>query len=125
MFDRLEVFQTAFAFARHAADRQVLTARNIANADSPGYQAQRLPDFSDVFDRSTMRTAAQSGDRISSISFIDDHAYSDTRSLSPNGNSVSIEQEMLHGVQAERSHRRAMTIYKHSLDVMRGVLGRR
>ena len=43
----------------------------------------------------------------------------------PNGNSVSIEEEMLNAVEIQREHDRALAIYKHSLDVLRLSIGRR
>jgi flagellar basal-body rod protein FlgB len=44
---------------------------------------------------------------------------------SPNGNSVSLEQEMLNSVEIQREHNRALAIYKHSLDVLRVTIGRK
>ncbi len=43
----------------------------------------------------------------------------------PNGNSVSLETEMLNAVSAKRQHDRALAIYKSSLTVLRASLGRR
>ncbi|MDG1803103.1 MAG: flagellar biosynthesis protein FlgB, partial [Paracoccaceae bacterium] len=43
---------------------------------------------------------------------------------SPNGNSVSLEQEMLRSVDAQRQHNRALAIYKHTMTVLRSSLGR-
>ena len=43
---------------------------------------------------------------------------------SPNGNTVSLEQEMVRGTQAKSNHDLALTVYKTSLDIIRTSLGR-
>ncbi|MDM7457783.1 MAG: flagellar basal body protein, partial [Paracoccus sp. (in: a-proteobacteria)] len=57
MFERMEMMRMAKAMGHHVAQRQVLTARNIANADTPGYKAADLPAFEDSY-----RQASLSGD---------------------------------------------------------------
>ena len=42
----------------------------------------------------------------------------------PNGNSVSVEMEMMKAVDAKRSHDRALAIYRSSLSILRTSLGR-
>jgi flagellar basal-body rod protein FlgB len=44
---------------------------------------------------------------------------------SPNGNGVSLEQEMVKSVDARRQHDQALAIYKSALTIMRSTLGRR
>ena len=43
----------------------------------------------------------------------------------PNGNSVSLETEMMHGVDAKRQHDRAMAIYQSSMTILRSTFSRR
>jgi flagellar basal-body rod protein FlgB len=43
----------------------------------------------------------------------------------PNGNAVTLEQEMLHAVDTKRQHDRALAIYKSSLSILRSAIGRR
>ena len=43
---------------------------------------------------------------------------------SPNGNTVSLETEMLNGVEVAREHSQALAIYKHALGIIRTSLGR-
>ena len=50
MFQELNVFKTAHAMATHAGQHQALVARNVANADTPGYKAQDMHSFAEVFD---------------------------------------------------------------------------
>ena len=48
MFQKLEVFRMSAAMAEHAGQRQAIAAQNMANVDTPGYQARRLASFSDL-----------------------------------------------------------------------------
>ena len=42
----------------------------------------------------------------------------------PNGNGVSLEEEMLKSVEVKRQHDRALAIYKSSMNILRTSLGR-
>lgn len=127
MFKNLEVFQTAMSMAQHAGARQAHVARNIANADTPGYQAQSIPAFREIY---------RTGETISQLSTRPGHlagssntsavrASASPSEATPNGNSVSLEEELLNSVEIQREHSRALGIYKHALDLMRLSIGRR
>lgn len=116
MFETLDIFQLSAARARHAAERQNVVARNIANADTPGYRAQDVAAFEDVF-----RMIDHGGD----IQHLDFSRRIDAGGpTSPNGNSVALEMEMMRGVDAQRTHSRALMIYQSSMNVLRTSLGR-
>lgn len=127
MYKSLELFQTAHAMARHAGARQAVVARNIANADTPGYQAQQIATFSDTY--SATSGAALRATRPGHItSSAGDMATAQVTlsntEPSPNGNTVSLEEEMLNSVAVSREHNRALTIYRHTMTVLRTSLGR-
>ncbi len=44
---------------------------------------------------------------------------------SPNGNTVSLEDQMVRGVEAQRQHTMALAVWQKSLDILRFSLGRR
>jgi flagellar basal-body rod protein FlgB len=44
--------------------------------------------------------------------------------MSPNGNSVSLETEMVKAVEVKRQHDQALAIYKSSMNVLRASIGR-
>ena len=48
-----------------------------------------------------------------------------TSEPSPNGNSVSLEMEMISAAEIEREHSRALAIYRHGLSVLRTVVAGR
>lgn len=126
MYQSLDLFQTANAMARHAGARQAVVARNIANADTPGYQAQRINAFQDVY--SETGTGALRASRTGHITNLAGGAVAPrttaaTAEPSPNGNSVSIEDQMLSSVSITREHNRALAIYRHTMTVLRTSLG--
>jgi len=127
MYENLKVFQTSLAMARHAGARQALTAANMANADTPGYRAQAIAPFSETY--STSSSSSLRGTRSGHMTMnpndeIAPAGFADAEPA-PNGNSVSLEQEMISAVEIQREHSRALAIYKHSLDVLRLSIGRR
>jgi flagellar basal-body rod protein FlgB len=109
--------------ARHAASRQAVIATNVANADTPGYRARDIPPFDPqndamVLRRSDPRHLAGASDGPSA------RVMQDAR-IDPNGNSVSLQDEVLRSVEVSRAHSRALAVYGASLDLMRASLGRR
>ncbi|MFQ1700435.1 FlgB family protein [Loktanella agnita] len=126
MYQSLDLFQTANAMARHAGARQAVVARNIANADTPGYQAQQISAFQDVY--SEAGTGALRASRPGHIANLAGGAVAARTTAaaaepSPNGNSVSIEDQMLSSVSITREHNRALAIYRHTMTVLRTSLG--
>jgi flagellar basal-body rod protein FlgB len=115
MFDRLEIFALASARAQHAAARQAVVAQNIANADTPGYRARDIASFDETW-RALQAGAAgdASGPRTVDAG----------TPASPNGNTVSLELEMLRGIEAQRAHSRALQVYGSAMSVLRTSLGR-
>ena len=127
MFNSLELFQTAAAMASHAGSRQAVVARNIAHADTPGFKAQHIPPFKDAYDAnsaSEMR-GTRSGHLSSGATGKSQTMSSSTQAEpSPNGNTVSLEDELLSSVAVSREHDRALAIYQHGMTVLRTTLGR-
>ena len=128
MFTRPEILSIASQLLDHAAARQSLIAANVANADTPGYRAKDISDFTTSY-----REGAATGMRRSLPGHIggEDAAadaaghISSLSQMSPNGNSVSLETEMVKSADVEREHNLALAVYGKSLDILRASLGRR
>jgi flagellar basal-body rod protein FlgB len=118
MFDRLEIFTLASMQARHAAARQSVVAQNIANSDTPGFRAKDITEFGDILRDMQRRPERARGD----LSIRTQDAGTPA---SPNGNTVSLELEMLRGIEAQRAHSRALRVYGSALEILRTSLGRR
>ncbi|MFK7751473.1 MAG: FlgB family protein [Sedimentitalea sp.] len=128
VFTNLTIFKTAHAMATHAGQRQALASQNVANSDTPGYQARDVEQFKAVFSSDggagTMRSSRAghlngATDPTGKWSEIEPDLPAD-----PNDNTVSVELEILRAVEAKRQHDRAIAIYKSSLSILRTSLGR-
>jgi flagellar basal-body rod protein FlgB len=113
----------AASAAKHAAARQAVIARNVANADTPGYRALDIAPFSPDQDGLTMRRTHPA--HLGAPGEMTPRADFSAIPADPNGNSVTLEDQVLRGVEAQRAHGRAVTIYSSTLDLLRAGLGRR
>ena len=128
MFTELNVFKIAYSMASHAGKRQALVAENIANADTPGYHAKDIKPFKEVYAAGPRPgdMVASRGSHLNGIngSNMDWAVTTSAVGTDPNDNSVSIETEILNGVEVKRQHSRALAIYKSSMNILRTSLGR-
>jgi len=114
MFNKLEILGLAQARAQYSAARQMQVATNIANADTPGFRARDVAPFDQVF-------RAGGGDARGQMNLRTIDAGGPE---SPNGNTVSLEMEMVRSVEAQRDHERALSVYRSAINVLRAGLGR-
>ncbi len=128
MFYDLNVFKTAYAMATHAGQRQAVIARNMANADTPGYQPRDIEAFQTAFENTeskaqmiATRQGHLNGGGMAGHNWAE---YTAKPKGDPNGNGVSLEEEMLKAINVRRQHDRALTIYKSSMDILRTSLSR-
>jgi flagellar basal-body rod protein FlgB len=78
--------------------RQSLVAQNIANANTPGYEARDLAPFNKVLDNSALQMSADDPMHIGlplNESLKTAQKKSDSWEITHSGNSVSLEQEMI------------------------------
>ncbi len=126
MFQNLDIFRTAMSMARHAGAQQAASAQNIANADTPGYRAREILGFAELTKRNpgadqlrATRTGHMMGQTAGEVPTTERRQAAD-----PNGNSVSLESEMLTAVDAKRAHDKSLAIYRSNLNILRTSLGR-
>ena len=129
MIQNMTVFQMASGLASHASDRQALTAQNIANADTPGYKARDIIPFEQSYEASG--SIAMHGTRAGHFGVarggVDGEVFtvSPFGIESPNGNSVSLEAEMIRSAEIRQQHDLAVGIYQKSLTILRTSMGRK
>ena len=125
MFEKLELTRMAQALAAQSGARMAVIAENVANADTPGYKAKDVPAFSDVYEAEGLEMRATRPGHLSvpsqTVAPVPDIAPGHE---SPNGNSVSLEAEMVKSVEARQNHDMALAIYRATSDVIRASLGR-
>jgi len=127
MFEKLEIARMAQALAAHAGARQAAVAQNVAQADTPGYRAVDLPDFAaayrDAGDASRWR-ATRPGHIPQAAGGLDTQPRAVRGAASPDGNTVSLEAEMVKAAAVRQDHDMALSIYRSVSDILRASLGR-
>lgn len=125
MFEKLELTRMAQTMAAQAGARMGVIAQNVANADTPGYKAMDLPSFADSYAEAggAMR-ATRPGHVRASDTLMEPQVRRDKSSGAPNGNSVSLEQEMVKAAGVRQDHEMALAIYRNTSDIIRASLGR-
>lgn len=98
----LSVLKLTSGMARHAADMQVATARNIAQIDVPGTKPLRVRSFNDSLEQIGRGEAPEQ--------------YEEQKPL-------SLETEVLTLAQARGRHDAAVAIWNTTLDMMRLAVG--
>lgn len=123
------IMGVAQQMARHAAARQVVISQNIAHADTPGYKAQDVPDFAASL-QATTGTGAMRRSHAAHFGAFDPaspglRARPDPTATaqSPNGNTVSLEQQMMHAAETRLSHDLALSVYAAARGILRSALG--
>ena len=113
--------------------RQDVLTQNVANADTPGFNARDLKplDFADEMRKaaSPMKSAGQLmvtdphhiGISMSNTPF-DDMEVRDTEG-SPNGNSVSLEMEMIKVSDTQAEFAAATNLYAKTMTMMKTAIG--
>ncbi len=127
MTNDVNILKLASAMARHATARHQLLSQNIANADTNNYKAKDLEAFSDAFTRMAGRPDGKLDsrglDRLEATQY-NIETVSNNDLASPNGNTVSLEDQMMRSAETQQQFDAAITIYKKSIDILRSTLGR-
>ncbi|MBL4917013.1 FlgB family protein [Szabonella alba] len=128
MLPKLELTRMAQAMAAHAGARMGIVARNAANADTPGYKAQDLPDFAATYrgaetETGTEMRATRAGHLRGAGSPTPVPLVLDLPA-DPNGNSVSVEGEMMRAAGIRQQHDMALAVYSRTSDIVKLALGR-
>jgi flagellar basal-body rod protein FlgB len=122
----LDVLNIAQAVAARANNRQSVIAANIANADTPGYRARDIAPFSlDTSDNGpVLKTTRDRHVQNSSAAPTQLPTFVEKGEQSPNGNSVSLEQEMAKASELRLQYDLALGVYRKSMDILRASVGR-
>ena len=120
---------------RFHSERQVVLAQNVANAETPGYGARDLkaPDFRRMLDApaagvpgAPMAPARTQMAHLGGLSLSSDFAETDTGSfeITPEGNGVVLEEEMMKIAQNQIDHQIATTVYARGIAMVKRAVGR-
>ena len=130
MFEPLSITRMAQSLASHSGKRLGVIAHNIAKADTPGYKAMDIPAFADAYEARggegafSMRTT-RPGHVQGGLAAQTSVEVPSGGEASGDGNTVSVEREMVKMADIRRSHDMALSIYRVTQDITRTALGRR
>jgi flagellar basal-body rod protein FlgB len=134
MLSGINLFQVAGDRMRYLTERQTLIARNIANSDTPGYKAQDLAPFTPT--SSTASTGGSPAVQLvqtnpahlsldataaaSQQTVVTDASYGGEK---PNGNTVSVEEQMVKSADVANAFAMASAVYAKSISLMKIATG--
>lgn len=124
MFEKLAITRMAQSLAAHSGARMGVIAANVANADTPGFKAQDIGDFASLWAAEGAAMRATRPGHLARPQAASMPARDGGGSEAPNGNSVSLEKEMVKMAEARQGHEMALAIYRSTSEVTRASLGR-
>jgi len=125
----LNILSLASALASHASARQRVIAENVANADTPGFRGRDVVDFAEVLDGGAGFEARRT--RAGHLGFAREAGGFEVREQAamgaetPNGNSVSLEDQMMRAAAVRQEHELAIGVYAKSLEILRTAVAKR
>ncbi|TGD41945.1 FlgB family protein [Pseudotabrizicola sediminis] len=125
MFEKLGLTRMAQALAAHSGARVEVVARNIANADTPGFRAMDMPDFRTIYgDQVTFAPRRTRAAHLVNEESQWSQPVPSGTGMAPNGNDVSLDQQMMKAVAARQNHEMALAVYQNTSAILRTSLGR-
>ena len=134
--DNIGLFQGLSAKMAYLHKRQAVLAQNVANADTPNYIPRDLQevDFSSVLDSVNSKanrivqlegTSSKHMNPRNSIEMGDFRArvQSDVYEISPSGNAVIMEEQMMKAAQTTMDYNLMATIYQKNVGMLRTAIG--
>jgi flagellar basal-body rod protein FlgB len=115
---------------QYLAERQQVLAQNVANADTPNYRARdvKAPTFSDLVGSSTSRLALVGTQPNHLAGGAGQGAFrqqvDQSAELSPSGNSVVLEDQMLKVSGTATDYQVTTSLYKQHIAMLKTVLAR-
>lgn len=127
----LPLFQALKSKMQWHQTRQGVLAENIANADTPGYQAREVKAYSfedhigrQAFGLATATTRAGHISATISGTGPVKAEERDTFEITPSGNSVVLEEQMMKITQNQMDYQAATTLYTKGLGLIRKALAK-
>ncbi len=126
----ISLFQALADKMRWHQQRQGVLSENIANADTPGYVERDLNPYSfdtEMKSLATVTTTATSPTHFSVSSDDGTGGFGSQSSpfeITPSGNGVTLEDEMMKVASNDMDYQTVTTLYTKSMAILRTALGR-
>ena len=127
----LPLFSMLKTRMRWLETRQRLLSENVANAETPGYRGRDLKpqDFTRQLQAATsVHMVSTNPGHLAGVTQSDPNFASDRSQpfeVTPRGNSVSLEEEMMRIAQNQVDHQTAATLYSRSLGLLKIAIGKK
>ena len=137
MMQKIDILNLANGLAAHAGRRQALIAQNVAHADTPGWRARDLSPFAETYAAEAARGDALPADFIMratraghvlpgaeqlSGTAAESRFVTAIGAASPNGNTVSVEDQMGRAAEAKLDHDLALGVWRSAMGILRASL---
>lgn len=136
MLDAIELFRLSGSRMRYLTEQQTVIAKNIANADTPGYQAQDTAPF--TFDSALLKTGSSAPGAAPALALTETEAghiaphtanggaqavrKANGYGEKPDGNTVSLEEQMVKATDVGNQFALANSAYTASLSLMKTAI---
>ena len=136
MLETMNLFNGLNEKMAYLAQRQTVLAKNVSNADTPGYRPNdlKLPDFA-----RTLGTSESKTQQLSLTSTQPGHvngltpltlgnstskpiAQRHTYEVSPTGNAVDLEEQMMKSSQTSMDYQMITNLYSKNMDLLRSAM---
>lgn len=123
---RADLFELADRRLQWLGARQGVLAQNVANADTPGFVAQDLPSFGDMLAGKAAASSPMRTDpmHLPGTGSAADGAKKLRGERAPDGNQVSLDQQLEKIAQTDTDHEAVTAIYRKYIGMYRTALGR-
>ena len=125
-------FRTALSGLNAASADLRVTGNNIANANTPGYRAKDLKplEFKEMVDgpdeqHVRINRTNKRHIYVEEIADYESQVNRDVSEITPNGNTVLLEQEMMKVAETQIQYELTTSLYKKNLGMLKTALGRR
>jgi flagellar basal-body rod protein FlgB len=129
-FGSIPLFRAMSQRMSWLGERQKVLAQNVANADTPRYVPQDLKQqsFRDLLGGSARPTLAATDEKHFATASRGGERFTLARAkhaeITPSGNRVSLEEEMMKVGETATEHRLITSLYRRQLGMLRTALGR-
>jgi flagellar basal-body rod protein FlgB len=139
MLENIALFNGMIQKMDYLQVRQRVLSQNITNNDTPGYQAHDVskPDFSKTMANYMGRVSPAKTEHLGLSTTSNNHIDINGRSrptagrsnrdvydITPSGNSVSMEEQMMSASQNAGEYQLVTNLYNKNLDILRSALRR-
>ncbi|WP_341704973.1 flagellar basal body protein [Ferrovibrio sp.] len=132
--DRIGLLKAITQRMEWLGERQRVLAENVANADTPGYKPRDLKaiSFKQLVEgrETSVRPRVTQAGHLGGLAGRAGDQWASTRSrdayeVAPDGNGVSLEQQMMKVAETQADHNLMTSLYRKQVGLLRKALGSR